>query len=781
MKIDEERKDREARKAGMSFAASAPYASLVVLAAFFLAVHLPYLPKSLEDLDSINFALGLRQFDVAQHQPHPPGYPVYVVVASIVRGIVRDEARALGLVSVVAGTLGVLAIGAFFLRLERLHGSSAFVPATALAMTAPLYYFTAVRPLSDMAGLAAAVAIQTLTIGASTIQSLSVAAFCAGLATGIRSQVFWLTAPLIAAMSWRVGARGSRLAVTRASATSPQPSAPAVSAVRAAGLKSLAPAAFFIAGVLVWAIPLVVVTGGPAAYWHALFDQGTEDLGNIQMLWTRHGVRDVADALYYAFIAPWAVWPVASIVLVCAALGMAWLWRRARLALLTIAVAFGPYLVFDILFQETFTSRYALPLVVPLAYLAAAGLRWAPREAAWLLALPIIMYSTYVGGTSIAAYAQQKAPAFRLLDDMKRAAESTGQRPVLAPDRRQSLDLRRPIRWMDAAMPPIVRQLPAPPQHEWLQAVDYWNSGRIDPVWFLVDPRRSAINLVQHPSPFAYRWPLPYPVLMSGVRPNDVDWYAVDRPEWYVGEGWALTPEAAGVADADHRGPSRSPISAWIRRDLPGGVLMVGGRSFDATSRPKLTVELGGDERPVTSFFSETLSPGPFLRLLALPSDVDFGRAEYGRLNIRADVGSTVAIEQFDVSRDRPILGFGEGWHELEFNPRTGVQWRWLSERGELPFRSPTPSGLSLHVEGESPIKYFSRGSRLTVRVGDRVVFNQVLSSDFALTIPLPEATEPLVLETDQTYVPAERGWRRTADRRHLGLRIFKCELRRGP
>ena len=204
MKIDEERKDREARKAGMSFAASAPYASLVVLAAFFLAVHLPYLPKSLEDLDSINFALGLRQFDVAQHQPHPPGYPVYVVVASIVRGIVRDEARALGLVSVVAGTLGVLAIGAFFLRLERLHGSSAFVPATALTMTAPLYYFTAVRPLSDMAGLAAAVAIQTLTIGASTIQSLSVAAFCAGLATGIRSQVFWLTAPLIAAMSWRV-------------------------------------------------------------------------------------------------------------------------------------------------------------------------------------------------------------------------------------------------------------------------------------------------------------------------------------------------------------------------------------------------------------------------------------------------------------------------------------------------------------------------------------------------------------------------------------------------
>jgi hypothetical protein len=37
---------------------------------------------------------------------------------------------------------------------------------------------------------------------------------------------------------------------------------------------------------------------------------------------------------------------------------------------------------------------------------------------------------------------------------------------------------------------------------------------------------------------------------------------------------------------------------------------------------------------------------------------------------------------------------------------------------------------------------------------------------------------EPVVFETDQVWVPAERS-RRTQDRRHLGLRIFKCEIRR--
>ena len=64
----------------------------------FLAFHLPFLPASLEDLDSINFALGLRHFDVAQHQPHPPGYPLYIALGKVAHAVVQSEARALSLV-----------------------------------------------------------------------------------------------------------------------------------------------------------------------------------------------------------------------------------------------------------------------------------------------------------------------------------------------------------------------------------------------------------------------------------------------------------------------------------------------------------------------------------------------------------------------------------------------------------------------------------------------------------------------------------------------------------
>jgi hypothetical protein len=751
---------------------------IVVLAVVFLVFHLPYLPSSLEDLDSINFALGLRQFDVSRHQPHPPGYPLFILAGQAFHAVVPSEATALALVSVIAGTLGVLAMGGVFRRLDPEDGSVAWpVAAIGVAMTAPLYWFTAVRPLSDVSGLAAALAVQAMTLGAASGRSLAVASFAAGVAAGLRSQVAWLTVPLLIMRGlgtggWGLGGRR----VPSPQSPSPQSLSPESPSPQCPSPLFVVPVVVaFTAGILIWFVPLVIISGGPNVYWRALSNQGAEDLGNIQMLWTTHNARAVVDALYYAFVAPWASWQVAAVVLVFAVLGIGRLYGRARPALLVLAVAFGPYLAFDLLFQETFTSRYALPLIIPIAYLGVAGMRVVPWDIGLALAVAIAMRDAHIGGTSIAAYAREKAPAFRLLDDMRTAAAATREPPVVAMDRRESFDFRRPIAWAGDTMPAIARTLPAPPQHEWLEAVNYWNGGGRAPVWFVVDPMRTSIDLVQHASPSQYRWPLPYPVLISGARPNEMDWYRVDRPEWYVGEGWALTPEAAGVADTDQRDLAHMAIRGWVSRAAAlGGVLMVGGRNFDPATHPRLIVALGDETRDEV-----VLAPGPFLRFV----DIQFFTirdgprgSDYLPVTISTSPPSRVAIEQFDASSTRPLLGFGDGWHEQEFNPRTGLRWRWLSERGEIKLAA-RARRLALHIEGESPGKYFSRGSRLVIRSRDQVVVDRVLTDDFSLDVPIADPGDAIVLETDQVYVPADRS-RRTHDRRHLGLRIFKCELR---
>jgi len=731
----------------------------LLLSVVFLAFHLPYLPSSLEDLDSINFALGVRHFDVARHQPHPPGYPVYILIAKGVHAVVPSEARALGLLSAAAGALGVLAIAALFRRLDRDASSSGWtLAAVGVAVTSPIYWFTAVRPLSDMTGLAAAVAVQAMAVAAS-VRSLAAVAFCAGLASGLRSQVAWLTVPLLIVRGLGAGGWGLR--------REPAPPAPSPQ------LLVLALAAF-AAGVLVWFVPLIVISGGPVAYWSALSNQGAEDLGNISMLWTTHTVRAVTEALYYAFIAPWAAWPVAVVMLVAAAAGIVWAARRNRGALALLVAAFGPYVVFDLLFQETFTSRYALPLVVPIGYLAVLGLRWMPWRSGIVAAIAIAMFDAHTGGTSVAAFSRQKAPAFRLLDDMASAARTALAPPVLAMDRRNAFDFRRPIVWQGAAMPAFAQQLPSPPQHEWLEPVKYWNGGGRAPVWFVVDPKRTAIDLVQHGEPIRYRWPLAYPALLSGARPDEMDWYRVDRPEWYVGEGWSLTPEAAGVAETDHRGLAHGSIEGWISSTTAGGELMVGGRNLEPASASALRIQIGDGPR----YAELSIAPGPFLVFLPIRDEHGGtpGLAERAQITLTASPPARIAIEQFDASATRPLLGVGPGWHEQEFNPRTGLRWRWLSERGELRLARSAP-GAVLHIEGESPRKYFARASHLVVRSGDSR-FDRIIDDDFSYDVPIAAGDNTIVLETDQSYVPADRS-RRTQDRRHLGLRIFKCEIRR--
>ena len=737
------------------------FAPVAFVAFLFLALHLPYLPASLEDLDSVNFALGVRNFDVAQHQPHPPGYPVFIAAGKIVHLVVRDEAKALALISVAGGAIGVLAIGWLFRRLEEDAPPSWTVAATAVAITAPLYWFTAARPLSDAGGLGAALAVQALTISARSVPALALAGFGAGLAIGIRSQVLWLTVPLL--MVRVVGARGWGLAGSARNRLAPSPKPLLAAVVLAAA-----------AGSLVWFVPLVVVSGGPAAYLRVLSTQGAEDFGNVTMLWTTHNLRVVRDTLYYAFIAPWATWTVAMAVLLFAAMGIVWLWRRNRRGLALLAAAFGPYLVFDLVFQEAFTSRYAAPLVVPLAFLASAGARLLPRGSGLVALALIALFDAHIGGTSIAAYSREKAPAFRLLDDMRTAARGLAQPPVIAMDRRNWFDFRRPRVWDGAGLP---GPLAAPAQHEWLEPVKYWTSGGRAPVWFVVDPKRAAIDLVQHGDPAQYRWPLAYPALISGARPDEMDWYRVDRPEWYVGEGWSLTPEAAGVAATDHHGLAYGEIHAGLARSAAdGGVVMIGGRVFDPAVRPRLIVTIDGrailDRALESASFLEFVRTGPGVR--------DPSAGDYSALSIAASPRAPVAVEQFDASARRPLVGFGSGWHEPEFNPTTGLRWRWLSERGELKV-GPRAAAHTLHLEGESPRKYFSRGSHLLIRSRDRIVFDRVLDADFSLDVPIDirpdDEPQPIVLETDQIYVPADRS-RRTQDRRHLGLRIFRCDLR---
>jgi len=724
-----------------------------VVAATYLVAHLFTLAPSLEDIDSINFALGLHDFDPAQHQPHPPGYPIYIalgrlslaaihVVRSSLDGVSAD-ALALSILSVIAGAAALVFGWRVFDALA--SGSSAGVRArtrrwaTFLLAACPLFWVTGLRPMSDMPGLAVALACQSLLLS----DRARSGAFLAGLALGVRAQTLWLTAPLIVVDLCRN--RGKATWRDRAMVVA-----------CAAG------------GALAWAVPLVIATGGLAAYLDALGAQAGEDFSFVDMLWANPTPRRLAFGLIHTLVLPWGTYLLAAIIIGLAAVGAAVTFLRDRRALgLTIA-AFAPYAAFHLVFQETITVRYALPLVPAFAFLAARALALAGR-ATNVLGTPLAVVGLIHAVPTAVAYASQPHPAFRAIEAASRRADV--DHPGLVTSH---FELRRSLRVAEPKAMPVVY---APHQHELMELVKYWSAGGTGVVWFFANPRRTDVDLIDPHSRadvVRYRWAVESRPEFSGTRPSGVDWYRMRPPNWFVGEGWALTPETGGLTQATGTGPDRQPIAGYIRRHAGPMHAMVGGRHLGLASDPPAAFEMAIDGTVVDRWTVSAKDPS-FLRFVDLSSGIPGPEGSYATVTIRA-AGSPAAIRQFDFQPlGRAIIGFGPGWHEDEFDPATGLRWRWTSDRAILRLHG-SAGGVRVRLRGESPMKYFDSAPSLTMLAGNRLIAGLQPLSDWTWEVVVPAdalaaSNGDVIVQTDHVFVPSEITG--SPDTRRLGLRVF--------
>jgi hypothetical protein len=74
----------------------------LVLAVVTALTRLWALSRSWWDWDEALFCSALRLYNVASHHPHPPGFPLYIGMARIIRGIVSDDFHALQSVNFLA-------------------------------------------------------------------------------------------------------------------------------------------------------------------------------------------------------------------------------------------------------------------------------------------------------------------------------------------------------------------------------------------------------------------------------------------------------------------------------------------------------------------------------------------------------------------------------------------------------------------------------------------------------------------------------------------------------
>ena len=161
----------------------------------------PYRARVLPTWDAVQFALALDRFDVVRHQPHPPGYILYVGLGRLFAAALSDPAAALGTLAVAASALAVFLL----YRLGwQLYGRGVAVLAALGLAASPLFWAYGVVGLSYAveAALATGLALSAWGMRQGNVRSLVGSALLLGLAGGVRQSMLLLLGPLWLGMAW---------------------------------------------------------------------------------------------------------------------------------------------------------------------------------------------------------------------------------------------------------------------------------------------------------------------------------------------------------------------------------------------------------------------------------------------------------------------------------------------------------------------------------------------------------------------------------------------------
>jgi len=202
---------------------------------------LPFRSSVLHHWDSVNFALALEHFDVRLHQPHPPGtFVIYLWFAKLIDWFLHDPNASLVWVSVLSSGLAAASI---FLLARHWFGERAGISAALLLLSSPLIWFHGEIALSYMpeACLVLVLVLLCSRQQAGSETALLASALLMGLAGGVRPNTPVFLSPLWLFSAHRFPRRKIAIAL-----------------------------AVMAGAVALWAVPMILSSGGLVAYWEVM-------------------------------------------------------------------------------------------------------------------------------------------------------------------------------------------------------------------------------------------------------------------------------------------------------------------------------------------------------------------------------------------------------------------------------------------------------------------------------------------------------------------------------
>ena len=332
---------------------------LAVLVFICMVSRILFIGEYLEGWDSIDFALGLHDYDIAYYQPHFPGYPVYMFLCWSVHLFTDSDTLAL---TIPGAVLGSAVLAPLFYLAKRMFSEKVALLTALIYIVNPICWLQSEKALSDAVGLffiilSAQMLFYASTSSTYTLRYLISGSVLLGLCLGVRLSYFPFIILWLYVLCTLSKSNKGKITIL-------------------CGLFA------FIAGLSVWLVPLACYTGfKPLMINGFSFAFGHFGDWGGSVVTSQNIVSRFLDFMWCVFCNGLGFWcydtslfrVLPSIIM---GLGILFYLKNARLDVKTRFITFyiAPYLIWVFFGQNLEKPRHVLPLIPVIVICISAGL-----------------------------------------------------------------------------------------------------------------------------------------------------------------------------------------------------------------------------------------------------------------------------------------------------------------------------------------------------------------------------------------------------------------------
>lgn len=338
---------------------------IVAFTIIMFIIYLSTLSCSWDDEDSILFIRGVREFNVAKWQPHPPGYPVYIFFGKISVFLMKDELLGLTILSAI---FGALSLAVFYFLIFEMYGKKIALISCMILGVTPLFWLNSLEAMTDMTGLFFILLSMYFifhSIKYNEIKILYIGSFVSALSVGVRFHSLFIVVPLLIYACFKMKNNAE---------------------IKNKHFKKKILLIFFV-GVLVWLIPTLIASGFLGYFESALkqflkrFDRpGMSTLAgdfsfDYLLSKIKYFIVFFLGTGYGINLMGFSIFPVGMLLIYLFFLFLSYeKLKDKRILFFVVGLVF--YVIMIFLFLPAHNPRYLLPLIPFISLLFTLGFSW---------------------------------------------------------------------------------------------------------------------------------------------------------------------------------------------------------------------------------------------------------------------------------------------------------------------------------------------------------------------------------------------------------------------